>query len=238
MGLTAAMAESGSDFLVRPLVPLVAVVISGIGLLAALVLQGAAGRYVPWIYWLAVTQVGLFGSVAAGALQVGLGVSPLLSTALFAALLAGTFTAWRATETTVSIHSICTTRREAFYWAVVMCTFALGTAAGELISVTLGLGYLRSGLIFAVVVGLPVAARRWLGLSATLAFWLVYLVTRLVGASLADWMGVSHARGGLDLGPGPVLLVLVVLIAGFVAYMKDNPTSEGVAEKHPADIAG
>jgi uncharacterized membrane-anchored protein len=238
MGLVAGMAESGSDFLVHQMVPVVAVVISGIGLLAVLVLQFAAGRYVPWVYWLAVALVGLFGSVAANALQVGPGVPPLLTTALFAAVLAGLFTAWRASEPTVSIHSICTSRREGFYWAVVMGTFGLGTAAGDVTAVTLDLGYLTSGLIFAVVVGLTVLARRWLGLDAILAFWLTYLGTRLLGASLADWIAVSQARGGLDLGSGPVSLVLAVVIAGFVAYLKDNPTSEGVADRHPADISG
>jgi uncharacterized membrane-anchored protein len=238
LGLTAGMAESGSDYLVHLLVPGVALVISGIGLLAALVLQVASGRFVPWIFWLAVTQVGLFGSVATHALQVGLGAPAILCTALLACLLTGLFTAWRAAETTVSIHSVCTDRREAFYWAVVMCTFGLGTAAGELAAVTLDLGYLASGLIFAALVSLPAVARWRLGLSAILAFWLSYLVTCLLGASLADWLAAPDARGGLGLGAGPVSVVLVVLIAGFVAYMSDNPTSEGVADRHPADLVG
>ena len=236
LALTGGMAQSGSAYLVQLLVPGVAVVISGIGLLAALVLQVASSRFMPWTFWLAVAQVGLFGSVAAHALQVGPGVSPLLCTAVLAVLLAVLFTAWRAAEATVSIHGVRTDRREAFYWAVVMCTFGLGTAAGDLTSVTLGLGYLESGLILAAVVALPAVARRGLGLSAVPAFWLTYLVTCALAAGLADWLATSHARGGLGLGAGPVWVVLVVLVTGFVAYMSDNPTSEGVADRDPADL--
>jgi uncharacterized membrane-anchored protein len=173
---------------------------------------------VPWIYWLAVAMVGVFGTMAADVLHVGFGVPYLASSAFFAATLALVFILWYRTEGTLSIHSIHTTRREGFYWAAVMTTFALGTAAGDMTAVTLHLGYLNSGLMFALVIAIPALAWR-LGLNPVLTFWFAYILTRPLGASFADWMGVSHARGGLNLGPGPVSLTLAALIIGFATYL-------------------
>lgn len=234
-GLTTGMGESSSDYLVHRLPPVVAVALGGIALAAALALQFAARRYVPWIYWLAVAMVGVFGTMAADVLHVGLGVPYFVSTAFFAVSLVVVFAAWYGCEKTLSIHSIYTTRREAFYWAAVMTTFALGTAAGDLTAVTLHLGYFASGVMFAVVVAVPAVAHRWFRLGAIPAFWLAYIATRPLGASFADWMGVSHARGGLDLGAGPVSLALILLIAGFVVYMALNPTAEDIASRQPAE---
>jgi uncharacterized membrane-anchored protein len=157
-----------------------------------------------------------------------------VSTVFFAVSLAVVFALWYATEKTLSIHSIYTTRREVFYWAAVMATFALGTAAGDMTAVTLHLGYFASGLMFAVVVAVPAVAHRWFGLNAILAFWFAYVATRPLGASFADWMGVSHARGGLDLGAGPVSLALAIFIAGFVVYMTVHPTAKDIASREPA----
>jgi uncharacterized membrane-anchored protein len=221
-GLTTGMGESSSDYLVHLLPPALAVALGGLALTAALALQFAARRYVPWIYWLAVAMVGVFGTMAADVLHVGLGVPYLVSTAFFAAALVVVFVVWYATEKTLSIHSIHTTRREVFYWAAVMTTFALGTAAGDMTAVTLNLGYFASGLMFIVVVAIPAVGHRWFGLNAILAFWFAYIATRPLGASFADWMGVSHARRGLDMGAGPVSLALAVLIVGFVVYMTVN----------------
>jgi uncharacterized membrane-anchored protein len=222
-GLTTGMGESSSDYLVHQMAPVVAVALGGIALAIALVVQFAARRYVPWIYWLAVAAVGVFGTMAADVLHVGLGVPYLASTAFFAVALAVIFAAWYASEKTLSIHSIYTRRREAFYWAAVMTTFALGTAAGDMTAITLRLGYLSSGLMFALVISVPALAHWRLGLNAILAFWLAYIVTRPLGASFADWLGVSHARGGLDLGAGPVSVVLVALIVLFVVYLTVTP---------------
>jgi uncharacterized membrane-anchored protein len=233
-GLTTGMGESSSDYLVHRLPPVVAVGLGGIALVAALALQFAARRYVPWIYWLAVAMVGVFGTMAADVLHVGLGVPYLVSTVFFAVSLAVVFALWYATEKTLSIHSIYTTRREVFYWAAVMATFALGTAAGDMTAVTLHLGYFASGLMFAVVVAVPAVAHRWFDLNAILAFWFAYVATRPLGASFADWMGVSHARGGLDLGAGPVSLALAIFIAGFVVYMTVHPTAKDIASREPA----
>jgi uncharacterized membrane-anchored protein len=217
--LTTGMGESSSDYLVHRFPPVLAVALGGIALAAALAVQFAARRYVPWIYWLAVAAVGVFGTMAADVLHVGLGVPYLVSTTFFAVALAVIFAVWYAVEKTLSIHSIYTPRRELFYWATVMTTFALGTAAGDMTAVTLHLGYLSSGVAFAIVIVVPALGHLRFGLNAIFAFWFAYIMTRPLGASFADWMGVSHARGGLDLGPGRVSLGLMILIIGFVVYL-------------------
>ncbi len=222
--LTTGMGESSSDYLVHRLPPVVAVALGAIALAVALVLQFAARRYVPWTYWLAVAMVGVFGTMAADVLHVGLGVPYLVSTAFFAVSLAAVFGVWYGSEKTLSIHSIHTRRREAFYWAAVMTTFALGTAAGDMTAITLHLGYLSSGVLFAVVIAIPAVAHWRFGMNPILAFWFAYVATRPLGASFADWMGVSHVRGGLDLGAGPVSLALAILIMGFVTYLSITPT--------------
>jgi len=218
-GLTTGMGESSSDYLVHHLPPVLAVGLGAVALAAALVLQFAARRYVPWVYWLAVAAVGVFGTMAADVLHVGLGVPYVASTTFFTVGLAAVFAVWYRSEKTLSIHSISTRRREAFYWAAVMTTFALGTAAGDMSAVTWHLGYLSSAVIFAIVITLPALAHWRLGLNAVVAFWFAYIVTRPLGASLADWLGVSHPRGGLDLGAGPVSLGLGTLIVVLVAYL-------------------
>lgn len=226
-GLTTGMGESTSDYLVHKLVPEVAVVLGGVGLVVALVLQLTASRYVAWRYWLAVAMVGVFGTMAADVLHVGLGVPYIASTVFYAVVLAVVFRAWYVSERTLSIHSIVTRRRELFYWATVLATFALGTAAGDLTAVTFGLGYFASGLMFAAVIALPAVGYWRFGMNSILAFWFAYVVTRPLGASFADWLAVTHKRGGLDLGTGPVSLVLAAMIAAIVAYLsvtrKDVP---------------
>jgi uncharacterized membrane-anchored protein len=225
--LTTGMGESTSDFLVHRLVPEIAVVLGGIGLVIALVIQFSARGYVAWKYWLAVAMVGVFGTMAADVLHVGLGVPYIASTLFYAVVLAGVFVTWQASEKTLSIHSIYTPRREVFYWAAVLATFALGTAAGDLTAVTFGLGYFASGLLFAAVIAVPAIGYWRFGMNSILAFWFAYVVTRPLGASFADWLAVSPERRGLGLGTGPVSLVLAAMIAGFVAYLtvtrKDTP---------------
>jgi uncharacterized membrane-anchored protein len=218
-GLSTGLGESTSDFLVHKLVPEFAVVLGGIGLVIALVLQFAVRRYVAWRYWLAVAMVGVFGTMAADVLHVGLGVPYIASTLFYAIVLAVVFRAWYASEKTLSIHSIFTPRRELFYWATVLATFALGTAAGDLTAVTFGLGYFASGLLFAAVIAIPAIGYWRLGMNSILAFWFAYVATRPLGASFADWLAVSHRRGGLALGTGSVSLALAALIAVIVAYL-------------------
>src|ERR1700748_1423458 len=211
-----------ADFLVHSLVPEIAVVIGGIAFCIALYLQFNKDRYVPWAYWLAVAMVGVFGTMAADVLHVGLGVPYVISTAFYAVVLWLVFRTWLRVELTLSIHSILTRRRELFYWAAVLATFALGTAAGDMTARTLGLGYLGSGIMFAVLIAVPAVAYRRFGMNAVLAFWFAYIVTRPLGACFADWMAVPHSRGGLGFGYGPVSLVLAVLIVGFVAYLASS----------------
>ena len=228
--LTTAMGESTSDFLVHTLVPEIAVVLGGIAFCVALYLQFGKDRYVPWAYWLAVAMVGVFGTMAADVLHVGLGVPYVVSTVFYAIVLAVVFRTWYVIEGTLSIHSITTPRRELFYWAAVLATFALGTAAGDLTAVTLGLGYFGSILLFGAIITIPAIGYFRSGMNSILAFWFAYVVTRPVGASVADWLAVSSARGGLALGTGPVSLVLAAAIAGFVYYLartgKDTPPDQ------------
>ncbi|MHB8233019.1 MAG: COG4705 family protein [Solirubrobacteraceae bacterium] len=217
--LTTGMGESTSDFLVHRLVPEIAVVLGAIALAIALAIQFSAREYVAWKYWFAVAMVGVFGTMAADVLHVGLGVPYIASTIFYAVVLAAVFYCWYVTEGTLSIHSIRTRRRELFYWAAVLATFALGTAAGDLTAVTLGLGYFASGLLFAAIIAIPALGYWRFGMNSILAFWFAYVVTRPLGASFADWLAVSARRGGLALGTGEVSLALIALIAGFVAYL-------------------
>jgi uncharacterized membrane-anchored protein len=225
--LTTGMGESTSDFLVHAMIPQIAVVLGGIAFAIALFIQFSKDRYVPWAYWLAVAMVGVFGTMCADVLHVGFGVPYIASTIFFGVALVAVFRTWHRSEGTLSIHSIRTPRRELFYWAAVVATFALGTAAGDLTAVTFGLGYFGSAVLFAVVIAIPALGYFRYRMSPILAFWFAYVVTRPLGASIADWLGKSSESGGLGLGTGPVSLVLAATIAGFVAYLsatgKDTP---------------
>ena len=229
--LTTGMGEATSDTLVHQLNPVVAVGLGFVGLVVALTLQLAAPRYRPWIYWLAVVMVAVFGTMAADVLHIQFGIPYVVSTTFFAIVLAAVFTIWYSSEHTLSIHTIHTRRREAFYWLTVMATFALGTAAGDMTATTLHLGYLVSGVLFTILIAVPAAAHRWFGLNAILAFWFAYIVTRPLGASYADWLGVSHARGGLNWGSGSVSIGMTVLIVIAVAALA------ATRQRAPADPA-
>jgi uncharacterized membrane-anchored protein len=217
--LTTGMGESTSDFLVHKLVPEFAVVLGGTGLVIALWLQFTASRYVAWRYWLAVAMVGVFGTMAADVLHVGLGVPYVATTVFYAVALAAVFRVWYLSERTLSIHSITSRRRELFYWAAVLATFALGTAAGDLTAVTFGLGYAASAVLFAAAIMVPAIGYWRMSMNSILAFWAAYVLTRPLGASIADWLAVTHRRGGLDLGTGWVSLALAAAIAAIVAYL-------------------
>ena len=207
--LTTAMGESTSDFLVYHINPYLAVGLGAVGLAIALLLQLALRRYVAWVYWLAVVMVAIFGTMAADVIHIVLGVPYIASTVFFLAALAVIFGAWYAVERTLSIHSIYTLRRELCYWAAIMATFALGTAAGDMTADTLKLGYLASGVLFAVLFALPGLAYLVFGANEILTFWLAYIVTRPLGASFADYFG-KPVLGGLGLGDERVTLVLAV----------------------------
>src|ERR1700759_2944796 len=197
--LPTAMGESTSDWLVHVLVPEIAVVFGAIAFAVAIYIQFTKDRYVPWAYWLAVAMVGVFGTMAADVLHVGLGVPYIASTIFYAIVLAVVFRTWYQVEGTLSIHSIHTPRREAFYWAAVLATFALGTAAGDPTPHSLGRGYFGSIWLFAAIIAVPAIGYFRLGMGSILAFWFAYVVTRPLGASVADWLSKS-ARGGLGTG--------------------------------------
>jgi uncharacterized membrane-anchored protein len=217
--LSTAMGEATSDFLVARLNPIPAVALGFLGFLGALALQFAMRRYLAWTYWFAVVMVGVFGTMAADVLHVGFHVPYIASSLLYAVVLAAVFFMWQRTEHTLSIHSVDTPRREGFYWATVVATFALGTAAGDLTATTFHLGYGWSIVLFAGIMAIPVVGFRAFNWSPILAFWFAYVVTRPIGASFADWVGKPKAIGGLGHGDGTVSLGLSVLIVLLVAYL-------------------
>ncbi|WP_298799232.1 hypothetical protein [Pseudonocardia sp. 73-21] len=217
--LTTGMGETASDWLARTIDPVIAVGAAGLVLVGLLAAQMTARSYRPWVYWAAVAMVSVFGTMAADVAHVVLGIPYVVSTAAFAVTVTVVLAVWYRTEATLDVHSITTPRREAFYWATVLVTFALGTAAGDMTATTLHLGYLASGVLFAVAIAVPAAAHRWWGLGPVPAFWIAYVLTRPLGASFADWIAVPPARGGLDLGTGPISLVLIAAIVVVVARL-------------------
>ena len=217
--LSTAMGESTSDYLVNRMNPVFAVFLGFVGFAVALAIQFSRRRYRAWSYWLAVVGVGVFGTMAADVLHVQFHVPYMASSALYAIVLAVVFISWQATEKTLSIHTIDTPRREAFYWAAVVATFALGTAVGDLTATTFHLGYGLSALMFLALIAVPAVGYRWLRWSPVLSFWFAYVVTRPLGASFADFVGKPPSISGLGWGDGRVSLVLTAAIACLVAYL-------------------
>jgi uncharacterized membrane-anchored protein len=218
-GLSTAMGEAASDFLVHAMAPQLAVLLGFAAFGLAMVVQFRRARYVAWAYWLAVAMVGVFGTMAADVLHVALGVPYTASTILYAMVLAAIFLSWQRTETTLSIHSIDTPRREAFYWATVVATFAMGTALGDFTAYTLHLGYFPSAVTFAAIIAIPAIGFRLLHWNSVFSFWFAYVITRPLGASIADGLGKPRNVSGIGLGSGPVALAFAALIAAMVAYL-------------------
>ena len=217
--LTTAFGESTSDYLVHNTNPYLAVVGGFVVFVAAMALQLRTDRYIPWIYWLAVAMVAVFGTMAADVVHIEFGVPYAASSVLFAVLLVAVFWTWSRAEPTLSIHSITTVRRELFYWAAVLATFAMGTALGDLAAYQLKLGFLSAGIVFAVLFALPGLAYYARRANPVLYFWAAYVMTRPLGASFADWTGKNRHAGGLGWGDGPVAAVLAVLIVAGVGYL-------------------
>lgn len=217
--LTTGMGETASDFLAHTIGPLVSVPLGFLGFAVAFVIQMRARTYVAWKYWLAVVMVSVFGTMAADILHVGIGIPYVVSTTVFAITLGVILWQWRAHEGTLSIHSIHTKPRELFYWATVLTTFALGTAAGDMTAVTFGWGYLTSGIVFAILFAIPLLARARLGLPEVATFWTAYIITRPLGASFADWLALPPARGGIGLGTGLVTVLWGLAIVVLVVYL-------------------
>lgn len=219
--LTTGMGEAVADYLAKISIALAAVV-GTVGLVLALRWQFRARRYVTQRYWFAVAMVAVFGTMAADAGHIVLGLPYAVTTAVGVLAVVVAFWAWRRTEPTLSIHSITTTRREVFYWVTVLATFALGTAVGDLTALTMHLGFLPSTILFAVVIAIPAVAWRWWRMNSVFAFWFAYVITRPLGASIADWLGKPKRITGLGFGDGTVAVVSIVLIAAIVGYVADR----------------
>jgi uncharacterized membrane-anchored protein len=189
-------------------------------LVVALFFQFRLRRYVPGVYWLAVVLISVVGTLITDNLTDNFGVSLVTTTIVFSLALAATFAAWYASERTLSIHSIVTTRREAFYWLAVLFTFALGTAAGDLTAERLAVGYWQSALIFGAMIAVVYVAHVRFALNAILAFWIAYILTRPLGASIGDEMSQnSHKYGGLGLGTTGTSYIFLGCILALVAYL-------------------
>ncbi|HEV7589780.1 MAG TPA: hypothetical protein VGO40_16815 [Longimicrobium sp.] len=188
-------------------------------LVVTLAFEFRARRYVPGLYWLAVVLLSVVGTLITDNLTDNLGVPLVATTIVFSAALAATFALWYRSEHTLSIHSIVTTRREAFYWAAILFTFALGTAAGDLVAEQFGLGYLPSLLLFAALIAVVAAAHYLLRANAVLTFWAAYILTRPLGAAAGDWLSQDPAKGGLGLGALATSGLFLATILALVVYL-------------------
>ncbi|MDT5297302.1 MAG: hypothetical protein QOG79_544 [Mycobacterium sp.] len=222
--LTTALGEAASDYLLGAYRG-VGLAVGVIGFAVALTLQLRATRYHPAVYWATVAMVAVAGTMAADLVHGELGVPLAASTIACALGVALTFWVWHRVEGTLSVHSIDTRRREVFYWLAVSFTFALGTAAGDLTADQVGLGFLGSIVLFAVVIALPAVGYWKLGLGNVVAFWWAYIATRPLGASVADWLGKPASHGGLGYGDGVVALMLLVVAVGLVGVVTFRPQS-------------
>ena len=188
-------------------------------LVAVLLVHLRARQYIPWLYWVTVVLMSVVGTLITDNLTDKLGVSLFVSSAAFSAALAATFAAWYASERTLSVHTIVTTRRELFYWAAILFTFALGTAGGDLMAEKLQLGYGPSTLIFASAIAAIAAAFYVLKENAILAFWAAYVLTRPLGASIGDLLSQQRADGGLGLGTMGTSALFLTIITSLVVFM-------------------
>ena len=225
--MSTTVGETGADYLAVH-VGLGTAVTSGITvslLLVALLLQLRTRRYVPWIYWLTVVLVSIVGTQITDLLTDKLGISLYASTAAFSVVLAATFAVWYRTERTLSIHTIVTTRRELFYWAAILFTFALGTAAGDLATEALGLGFNVGVVAFGALIA-AIAAAYYLGANAVLTFWLAYILTRPLGASLGDLLSQARAYGGLGLGTVYTSFAFLTVIVALVTFISFDARRE------------
>jgi uncharacterized membrane-anchored protein len=187
--------------------------------LVGMVLQFSTRRYRALAYWFLAFAIAIFGTGVSDFLHLDVHIPYAGTTLLWALVLVTIFWLWQRSEGTLSIHSITTQRREAFYWATVFATFALGTALGDFTATSLNLGYLGSGILFGVLILLPALAWWQLGLNSIAAFWMSYVLTRPLGASFADYISKPRALGGLNFGNGPTAVVFAVAVFVLVLYL-------------------
>lgn len=209
-------------------------------LLVVLFFQFRARKYVPAFYWLAVVFISVVGTLISDNLHDNLGVPLWVTTTMFSVTLAATFFIWYANEKTLSIHTIFTTKRELFYWLAILFTFALGTAAGDLLSEKLALGYLNSVFVFAGAIAVVTGAYYLLKLNAVAAFWIAYVLTRPLGGSCGDFLSQPRSNGGLGLGTtdtSVLFLVTILILVFFLAKTGiDRTPPTGGLEKSRADL--
>ena len=216
--LTTCGGEAVSDYLALGSRQVGAVVETGL-LAVALVWQFRTRRYVAAAYWSLAYAIAIFGTGVSDALHLFIGIPYAGTTLLWAVVLALVFWLWYRSEGTLSIHSIVTRRREAYYWAVVFATFALGTALGDFTASVLGLGYLASAIMFVFIIGIPALFWWRFGLNAIAAFWFAYVVTRPLGASFADYFGRAQSLSGAGFGSGRVAVVVAIAVSILVGYL-------------------
>ncbi|MER8923294.1 hypothetical protein [Mesorhizobium sp. M0802] len=219
--LAVTMGETAADYLAVNLgfgLTVTSLIMTGI-LVVALALQFAQKRYVPWAYWLAVVLISVVGTLITDNLVDNFGVRLQTTTIAFTVLLAATFAVWYASERTLSIHTIVTTRREIFYWLAILFTFSLGTAAGDLVAETFDIGYLTTGFLFGAVIVFVALGYFAFGLDAILAFWLAYILTRPLGASFGDLLSQPVEYGGLGFGTTFTSMIFLGCIVALVLYM-------------------
>ncbi len=222
------MGETAADYLAVNLglgLTMTSLIMAGI-LVMALALQFAQRRYVPWAYWLAVVLISIVGTLVTDNLVDNFGVRLETTTIFFSVALMATFSVWYASERTLSIHTIFTTRREIFYWLAILFTFSLGTAAGDLLAETFSMGYLATGLLFGGVIAMIAFAYYALGLNGILAFWLAYILTRPLGASFGDLLAQPVEYGGLGFGTIYTSLIFLGCIVAIVIYMSVSSTGQ------------
>ena len=198
-------------------------------LVIILIFQFKSKKYVPGIYWLAVVLISVVGTLITDNLVDNMGVPLQTTTIIFAVALVVTFVVWYISEKTLSIHSIRTSKREGFYWAAILFTFSLGTAAGDLIAEGLDLGYWKSAALFAGLIGLVAIAYRYFKLDAVWAFWIAYILTRPLGASLGDFLSQPSADGGLALGTAGtsgIFLVTILCVVVFLTITKKDQAKQ------------
>jgi len=184
-----------------------------------LVVQLRARKYVPWMYWLAVVLISVVGTLITDNLVDNFGIALETTTIAFGLALLATFAVWYASEKTLSIHTIFTTKRELFYWAAILFTFALGTATGDLAAEGINLGYANSTLMFGALISIVTFAYYGFKANAILAFWIAYILTRPLGASFGDYLSQSVNDGGLGLGTVATSAIFLSTIAGLVIYL-------------------
>jgi uncharacterized membrane-anchored protein len=202
-------------------------------LLLALAAQFATRKYIPATYWLAVVLISVLGTLITDNLTDNLGVPLQTATIMFGIALIMVFALWYISEKTLSIHSIVTSRREAFYWLTILFTFALGTAAGDLFSETYQLGYGLSALIFGGLIAVVAVARFSLRVSEVTTFWAAYILTRPLGASIGDYMSQAKEDSGIGLGTtttSAIFLVLIFVLVGYLAVTRVDVTEKKLAK--------